>query len=89
MRVDFTNKVLIGAVALEIKRLDPAATELVLDTRDLDVLEVTEKPTNVLGATAKSQTTWVSRPFHFDKADPILGQPAGHRAAAVEQDDST
>jgi leukotriene-A4 hydrolase len=75
LRVDFTNQVLMGAVALEIKRLDPAATELVLDTRDLDVLEVTEKPTNVLGATAKSQTTWVSRPFHFDKADPILGSP--------------
>ncbi len=73
LRVDFTNQVLIGVVALDIKRLDPAATELVLDTRDLDVLEVTEKPTNVLGATAKSQTTWVSRPFHFDKADPILG----------------
>ena len=38
LRVDFTNQVLIGVVALEIKRLDPTATELVLDTRDLDVL---------------------------------------------------
>ena len=36
LRVDFTNQVLIGVVALEIKRLDPTATELVLDTRDLD-----------------------------------------------------
>ena len=75
LRVDFTNKVLFGAVALEIKRLDPRATELVLDTRDLDVRDVEEKAANVLGATAKSQTTWVSRPFHFDKADPILGSP--------------
>jgi len=75
LRVDFTNKVLFGAVALEIKRLDPRATDLVLDTRELDVRDVEEKATNVLGATAKSQTTWVSRPFHFDKADSILGSP--------------
>jgi leukotriene-A4 hydrolase len=75
LRVDFTNKVLFGAVALEIKRLDPRATELVLDTRDLDIRDVEEKATNVLGALAKSETTWVSRPFHFDKADPILGSP--------------
>src|ERR1700683_4845568 len=75
LRVDFTNKVLFGAVALEIKRLDPRATELVLDTRDLDIRDVEEKPSSVLGALAKSETTWVSRPFHFDKKDPILGSP--------------
>ncbi len=75
LRVDFNNKVLLGAVALEIKRLDPRATELVLDTRDLDIRGVSENATNVLGATAKSETTWVSRPFHFDKADPLLGSP--------------
>ena len=75
LRVDFTNKVLFGSVALEIKRLDPRATDLVLDTRELDVRDVEEKAANVLGATAKSQTTWVSRPFHFDKSDPILGSP--------------
>ncbi len=75
LRVDFHNKVLFGAVGLEIKRLDPRATELVLDTRDLDIRDVEEKAIDVLGATAKSQTTWVSRPFHFDKADPILGSP--------------
>jgi leukotriene-A4 hydrolase len=75
LRVDFVNKVLFGAVALEIKRLDPRATELVLDTRDLDIRDVEEKPSSVLGALAKSETTWVSRPFHFDKKDPILGSP--------------
>jgi len=75
LRVDLHNKVLFGAVGLEIKRLDPRATELVLDTRDLDIRDVAERATDVLGATAKSQTTWVSRPFHFDKADPILGSP--------------
>jgi len=75
LRVDFVNKVLFGEAALEIKRLDPRATELVLDTRDLDIRDVSEKPTNVLGALSKSETTWVSRPFHLDKSDPILGSP--------------
>jgi leukotriene-A4 hydrolase len=75
LRVDFPHTVLFGAVALEIKRLDPRATELVLDTRDLDIRDVSEKATDVLGAASKSETTWVSRPFHFEKADPILGSP--------------
>lgn len=75
LRVDFHNKVLFGEAALEVKRLDPNATELVLDTRGLDVRDVSEKPTSVIGALSKSETTWVSRPFHFDKADPILGSP--------------
>jgi aminopeptidase N len=75
LRVDFHNKVLLGEVALEVKRLDPNATELVLDTQGLDIREVSEKPTSVIGALSRSETTWVSRPFHLDKADPILGSP--------------
>ena len=74
LRVDSTNKVVYGAVGLAIKRLDPQATELVLDTRDLDVTDVSEKAQDVLGATSKTETTWVSRPFHFERKDPILGQ---------------
>ena len=75
LRVDFHNKVLLGQAALEVKRLDPNATELVLDTYGLDIRDVSERPTTVIGALAKSETTWVSRPFHVDKADPILGSP--------------
>jgi aminopeptidase N len=75
LRVDFHNKVLSGEAALAVKRLDPNATELVLDTQGLDIRDVSEKPTSVIGALAKSETTWVSRPFHVDKADPILGSP--------------
>src|SRR5580658_383049 len=75
LRVDFHNKVLFGEAALEVKRLDPNATELVLDTQGLDIREVSERPSSVIGALAKSETTWVSRPFHVDKADPILGSP--------------
>ena len=75
LRADFHNKVLFGEVALQVKRLDPSATELVLDTRGLDVRDVSEKPTSIIGALSKTETTWVSRPFHLDKADPILGSP--------------
>ena len=75
LRVDFMNKVLFGVVALQVKRLDPNATQLVLDTRGLDIRDVSEKPSNVMGALSKSETTWVSRPFHVDKADPVLGSP--------------
>jgi leukotriene-A4 hydrolase len=35
--------------------------------------DVKQKATDVLGATAKNQTIWVSRPFHLEKPDPILG----------------
>jgi aminopeptidase N len=73
LRVDPFFKTLRGMVGLKIKRLDPNATELILDTRDLNVSDVTIKAQDVLGATAKSETTWVSRPFHFQKKDPILG----------------
>jgi hypothetical protein len=45
----------------------------VLDTKDLMVNDVTQKATDVLGATAKNQTIWVSRPFHLEKPDHILG----------------
>jgi aminopeptidase N len=75
LRVDFVNKVLFGAVALQVKRLDPSATQLVLDSRDLDIRDVSEKPSSVIGALSKSETTWVSRPFHVDKGDPLLGSP--------------
>ncbi|MDB6086645.1 MAG: family peptidase [Gammaproteobacteria bacterium] len=74
LRVDSDAKVLRGVVGLQIKRLDPGATELILDSRDLNVAEVMQKAQDVLGATSKSETTWVSRPFHFQRKDPILGQ---------------
>jgi leukotriene-A4 hydrolase len=73
LRVDFEFQSITGRAALELKRLDPRATQLVLDTRDLMILDVTQKATDVLGATAKNQTIWVSRPFHLEKPDRILG----------------
>ena len=73
LRIDLEGKVISGVAALEFKRLDPRATQLVLDTKDLMVNDVSQKATDVLGATAKNQTIWVSRPFHMEKPDPILG----------------
>ncbi len=73
LRVDFQLKNISGSVTLELKRLDPRSTQLVLDTKGLMILDVTQKATDVLGATDKSQTLWVSRPFHLEKPDPILG----------------
>jgi len=74
LRVDSDARVLRGVVGLLVKRLDPGATQLILDTRDLTVTEVTEKAQGVLGATSKTETTWVGRPFHFERKDPVLGQ---------------
>jgi leukotriene-A4 hydrolase len=73
LRVIFEWKVLDGVVGLEVKRLDPRATQLVLDTRGLDIRDVSQKATDLVGAAAKSEPVWVGRPFHFEKADPILG----------------
>ena len=73
LRVELETKSISGTVELELKRLDPRATQLVLDTKDLTIMDVTQKATDVLGATAKNQTLWVSRPFHLEKPDPILG----------------
>jgi aminopeptidase N len=73
LRVDLEDKVISGVVGLEFKRLDPRATQIVLDTKDLMINDVSQKATDVLGATDKNQTIWVSRPFHLEKPDPILG----------------
>ncbi len=74
LRVDSDHKILRGVVGLQIKRLDPGATELVLDTRDLSVTGVAQKAQDVLGALSKAETTWVSRPYHFERKDKILGE---------------
>jgi leukotriene-A4 hydrolase len=73
LRVDLEGKTITGVAGFEFKRLDPRATQLVLDTKELMINDVKQKATDVLGATAKNQTIWVSRPFHLEKPDPILG----------------
>ncbi len=73
LRVDFDSQTLRGQIGMRIERLDPRATQLILDTRDLIVHEVTQKAADVLGAERDTELPWVSRPFHFGKADPVLG----------------
>jgi aminopeptidase N len=73
LRIDLDDKSIDGTATLDLKRLDPRATQLVLDTRDLTINDVRQKSNDVLGATAKDQTIWVSRPFHLEKPDPVLG----------------
>jgi aminopeptidase N len=73
LKVDLDHREIDGQVALNIRRLDPKATRLILDTKNLMIIGVSEKATDILGATSKSETTWVSRPFRLEKPDPILG----------------
>jgi aminopeptidase N len=40
--VDFHNRELDGNAVLEMKRLDPKSTQLILDTQDLNILTVSE-----------------------------------------------
>ncbi len=73
LRVDLDDKTLSGTVELDLNRLDPGATQLVLDTKDLSIQDVNQKATDMLGATKKTDAIWVSRPFRLERPDPILG----------------
>ncbi len=75
LEVDFRAQQLQGGIALELQRLDLSATRVVLDTKDLTILSVTELTSDIVGATEKPEPIWISRPFHLGKADPILGRP--------------
>src|ERR1700685_513160 len=48
LQVDLDNKVIDGVVALELKRLDPRATQMVLDTKGLTINDVSQKATDVV-----------------------------------------
>jgi aminopeptidase N len=61
LRADFTAKTLSGRATLDVQRA-PAATQIVLDTRDLTIESVTAAD----GAPMK---------FTLGNKDPILGQP--------------
>ena len=73
LKVDLNHMTIDGVVALNVKRLDSRATQLVLDTKNLMIIGVSQKATDVVGATSRSQSAWVSRPFRLEKPDPILG----------------
>jgi hypothetical protein len=64
LAVDFDKKQLSGTATYTLKWLDPQATQLVLDTRDLDI-------TRVEGANREGQ--WVPLKYALSARDPILG----------------
>lgn len=65
LEVDFEARQLRGSVTLELDRVDPAARELVLDTRDLQIDSVTTAP-------AGSDDFRTTR-FALDPRDDVLG----------------
>ena len=75
LTLDFDVQQLQGAIAMELDRLDPQATQLILDTRDLTILGVSVQSADIVGATEHLAPLWISLPFHLGKADPIRGSP--------------
>jgi len=61
---DFATRTLSGTATLTFDRLDPAATEVVLDTRDLRITRA-EVGTDAQG--------WAASPFTLDPATPAFG----------------
>jgi leukotriene-A4 hydrolase len=66
LTVDFARRVLEGTVELQLMRLT-GATELVLDTRDLDIQQVETD--------AGGHGTWAATTFTVGARDAILGSP--------------
>jgi aminopeptidase N len=66
LAVDFKRSEIAGTATLQLERIDPAATQLVLDTQDLDIHTVRS---SVDGA------TWLDAPFTVGASDPVLGAP--------------
>lgn len=64
LRVDFSSKQLSGTADLSLDWRDPAARELLLDTRDLDIVRV-------LGRSRDGG--WRKLKFALDAADPVFG----------------
>ncbi|HUY84326.1 MAG TPA: hypothetical protein VMU86_07100, partial [Steroidobacteraceae bacterium] len=72
---DFTWQQLRGTAVLTVRRLDPRADQLILDTRGLRIFAVDELSHATFGATEKLAPFWVSRPFRLGVPDPVDGTP--------------
>ena len=64
LAVDFDNKQLAGSATYQLDWVDPDATELVLDTRDLTIEKVVGE---------RSDDKWVDLKYTLGEADDILG----------------
>ena len=81
----FKFKNISGSVTLELKRLDPRSTQLVLDTKDLMILDVTQKATRCPGRHRQESNDMGQPSVPFGKAGSDSRQRAGDRPAAVEE----
>ncbi len=70
---DFAAHQLRGTAVLTVRRLDPSANHLVLDTAGLRILEVAELTRVTYGASKPIAPFWVSRPFRLGVPDPVDG----------------
>ena len=66
LAVDFESRRLSGTARLDLRRLDPRATEIILDTRDLSI-------TSVLAFS--SENSPLPAAYRFGDADTIMGTP--------------
>jgi leukotriene-A4 hydrolase len=66
LAVDFTQKTLSGTATLQLQWLDPQATTLILDSRELAI-------TSIEGLAKDG--SWQSLRYTFGANDPILGSP--------------
>jgi aminopeptidase N len=86
LTVDFEARRLRGQVTLDLDRLDPAAKDLVLDTRDLDIRTV--------ATAAKGSEAFAPTRFRLDERHPVLGSalhvamPAGAARVRIEYSSS-
>jgi len=66
LAVDFRKSELSGTATLELERVDPAATQVVLDTQDLDIRKA---------ETSVDGEVWLKAPFTLGSSDEVLGAP--------------
>jgi aminopeptidase N len=66
LKVDFARRRLSGTATLSLQRLDPAATQVVLDTSLLDISKV---------ETSADGETWLTARYSLGKEDEVLGAP--------------
>lgn len=66
LKVDFARKQLSGTATLDLQRVDPAATQVVLDTSLLDIQKV---------ETSADGETWLTAQYTLGSEDEVLGAP--------------
>lgn len=66
LAVDFKKSKLAGTVTLQLERIDPAASQVVLDTQDLDIAKA---------ETSADGEVWLKAPFTLGQSDEVLGAP--------------